>query len=524
MQQPISIDNVELCASQPLGRDELEDPKNGQQHNQDPKYGQQHNQDPKTDKNTSYNIHYNMDRSCFEVVDQNGSIRFQSFPFHPKSDSPIEPNLFAHLCHMISEPYNSGREGLTLDQAINKAIVLSGRQRQFGKLDYAPVLFHTEQGHVLVERVFESEPELSCFELRTSGYLNICDVRNSLLFATYARFLILLFFPQEREYYHTRKLYKSMELDGDKDLKYDIPIAAGSPYFEKHIKSLASVSRQGKKVDKVKEWCIEETNSANLQGISYDQLGLSRYLNAPGFGILIKNAKKATKAASSFNPCYKGDSLETFVGKIGKIQEQLQQQIEDFRQEHPDDYLAPALLKLKGRLDDLKQLRIHVAFMLLYNAAALFELGVRPSKDANGIRTFPPTSADLQALQRNASKHFLKSVPALNLNTFNFVVIIINPTISMIFLWQQIDLTDILFGIIRGTSQRVGRSVKVVGIVIRCAWATKLLSGPSSMWCLDVIRDKLCNGVVSTAGQITDFTSLPNPFETVVRIVATISI
>ena len=81
--------------------------------------------------------------------------------------------------------------------------------------------------------------------------------------------------------------------------------------------------------------------------------------------------------------------------------------------------------------------------------------------------------------------------------------------------WTQVDLGAILSGIVQGTgpSERVGRKIKVVGLVIRLAFTTSA----STLWCVDVVRDKQCNGAAATAAQIytvaTDFSTLPNPFE-----------
>jgi len=80
--------------------------------------------------------------------------------------------------------------------------------------------------------------------------------------------------------------------------------------------------------------------------------------------------------------------------------------------------------------------------------------------------------------------------------------------------WTQIDSNDILSGIVQGTgpSQRVGRKIKVVGIVVRLGFTV----GPGG-WCFDLVRDKQCNGVAATAAQVysspLNYGSLPNPFE-----------
>ena len=109
-----------------------------------------------------------------------------------------------------------------------------------------------------------------------------------------------------------------------------------------------------------------------------------------------------------------------------------------------------------------------------------------------------------------------KQIPSVECKFFDTVW---NPSVSTISLWQQVDLTNILCGIIQGAgpNQRIGRKIRVVGIVIRGCFATANVQGPATVWTLDVIRDKQCNGVVPTAAQIytvgTDFTSLPNPYE-----------
>ena len=80
--------------------------------------------------------------------------------------------------------------------------------------------------------------------------------------------------------------------------------------------------------------------------------------------------------------------------------------------------------------------------------------------------------------------------------------------------WQQVDSGAILSGIVQGTgpSQRIGRKIKVVGLIIRCAFDI----APTA-WVLDVVRDKQCNGAQATAAQVYtlpfEFTSLPSPFE-----------
>ena len=72
-----------------------------------------------------------------------------------------------------------------------------------------------------------------------------------------------------------------------------------------------------------------------------------------------------------------------------------------------------------------------------------------------------------------------------------------------------------LAGILQGTgpSERVGRKIKVCGIIIR---GTCTLP-QASPWTVDVVVDKQCNGVAATAAQVyanpLDFTSFPNPFE-----------
>uniref|UniRef100_UPI004047FFC1 hypothetical protein n=1 Tax=Limnohabitans sp. TaxID=1907725 RepID=UPI004047FFC1 len=84
--------------------------------------------------------------------------------------------------------------------------------------------------------------------------------------------------------------------------------------------------------------------------------------------------------------------------------------------------------------------------------------------------------------------------------------------------WQDLQpglpLT-FLSGIVQGTgpNQRIGRKIKVCGIILQHAW-TQTDGAP---WKIDVIRDKQCNGVQATAAQIysvpNQFNGLPNPFE-----------
>ncbi len=157
----------------------------------------------------------------------------------------------------------------------------------------------------------------------------------------------------------------------------------------------------GKNIDTIVKSVLELAKSANVNAIVFDQLELVLYVNVPSLDILIKNAKKLTKDAKNANPklrsiCPKSDILEWILGAIGNKQRQLLQEIEDSQKAglfQPESFL-------NRRLCDLEQFRQHVAFLHLYNAAALLEYGVVPSKDVNGMRAFPSTSADLQAVQR----------------------------------------------------------------------------------------------------------------------------
>jgi len=81
--------------------------------------------------------------------------------------------------------------------------------------------------------------------------------------------------------------------------------------------------------------------------------------------------------------------------------------------------------------------------------------------------------------------------------------------------WQNIGDAAMLSGIVQGTgpSERVGRKIKVIGIIVRLAYTCNLV-GPVTF---DLVRDKQCNGATATAAQIyTDpahWGTLPNPFE-----------
>lgn len=87
-------------------------------------------------------------------------------------------------------------------------------------------------------------------------------------------------------------------------------------------------------------------------------------------------------------------------------------------------------------------------------------------------------------------------------------------TVGVVQNWTQIDTGNLLSGIIQGTgpSERVGRKIKVVGIVVRLGFVV----APGA-WCFDLVRDKQCNGVAATAAQIyvspNRYGTLPNPFE-----------
>jgi len=81
--------------------------------------------------------------------------------------------------------------------------------------------------------------------------------------------------------------------------------------------------------------------------------------------------------------------------------------------------------------------------------------------------------------------------------------------------WQNIGDPFMLSGIRQGTSpnERVGRKIKVIGILFRIAFEGAA-PGP---WTFDLVRDKQCNGVTATTAQVyTDpnfYGTLPNPFE-----------
>ena len=69
-------------------------------------------------------------------------------------------------------------------------------------------------------------------------------------------------------------------------------------------------------------------------------------------------------------------------------------------------------------------------------------------------------------------------------------------------------------GIVQGTgpSQRIGRKIRVIGIVVRL---TAVAAGTPLAF--DLVVDKQCNGIAATAAQVyltpADPSSFPNPFE-----------
>ena len=103
-----------------------------------------------------------------------------------------------------------------------------------------------------------------------------------------------------------------------------------------------------------------------------------------------------------------------------------------------------------------------------------------------------------------------KQIPSVECKFFDSPISIAGVTQT----WTRIDNNALLSGIIQGTGpqQRVGRKIKVVGIVVR--YAFQVNQGP---YCFDLVRDKQCNGVAATAAQIytnpNEYGALPNPFE-----------
>uniref|UniRef100_UPI004047FA5D hypothetical protein n=1 Tax=Algoriphagus sp. TaxID=1872435 RepID=UPI004047FA5D len=88
-----------------------------------------------------------------------------------------------------------------------------------------------------------------------------------------------------------------------------------------------------------------------------------------------------------------------------------------------------------------------------------------------------------------------KQIPSVECKFFDSPIAIIGVPST----WTQIDNTFVLSGIVQGTgpSQRVGRKIKVVGIVIRYDFSVG-----AGAYCFDLVRDKQCNGVSATAAQI----------------------
>ena len=103
-----------------------------------------------------------------------------------------------------------------------------------------------------------------------------------------------------------------------------------------------------------------------------------------------------------------------------------------------------------------------------------------------------------------------KQIPSVECKFFDSPIALAGATQ----VWTRIDNNAMLSGIVQGTGpqQRVGRKIKVVGIIVR--YAFQVNQGP---YCFDLVRDKQCNGVAATSTQIytlpLEYGSLPNPFE-----------
>lgn len=70
--------------------------------------------------------------------------------------------------------------------------------------------------------------------------------------------------------------------------------------------------------------------------------------------------------------------------------------------------------------------------------------------------------------------------------------------------WAVISPSSILSGIIQGNgpSARIGRKIRVVGVVIRSEITTSVASGGPAPWTMDILWDKQPNGVQALNGQI----------------------
>ncbi len=188
--QTISDDNVEYIYPPSRIREarcnRVKDPKGHTHKVNDPKGHTRRVKDPKG--HTIIYIHYRPDLACIVFAYQNGIIQssLDSGLHHER----IEPHLFAHMSHAIIEPFN--RTGLKWDDAYKTFEDLFRKQQQLAVHNYGPTASIIEALPGLVKRIFESD--LSCCELRTSGYHKISNVRNSLIFKVVAANALLLIF------------------------------------------------------------------------------------------------------------------------------------------------------------------------------------------------------------------------------------------------------------------------------------------------------------------------------------------
>ena len=170
--------------------------------------------------------------------------------------------------------------------------------------------------------------------------------------------------------------YQKAESTGDKVLDAFIKHFSKGRTFEDFIRRLPSVVRQPGQFKGFMKHINDDCKDANTQALVYDLLKMSENIDVPAKDILLKNSKKARE--KMHNICFKSDALETFVGHV-------------------------SFLKDCNRItdDDFNSIMHHIAFLHLYVAAIMRELSI--AKPNNGIRLFPQTEADKQAIERTCS-------------------------------------------------------------------------------------------------------------------------
>ena len=107
----------------------------------------------------------------------------------------------------------------------------------------------------------------------------------------------------------------------------------------------------------------------------------------------------------------------------------------------------------------------------------------------------------------------LKQIPSVECKFFDFQLLVGTFPVG----WTDITLTGLgtpFSSIVQGTgpSQRIGRKIRVIGIVVRL-----IAIANGAPLAFDLVVDKQCNGTVATVAQVYltpgDPASFPNPFE-----------